>query len=74
MTLQWYYTCSQEVPFKDEPQVLHRVDVWRLSRPLHDLDVHDPKPLLSLPGLVFRVVVLLKDKASIAVPELFLIA
>ncbi len=40
------------------------VEIWRLVRPLQDLEMLLTKPLLRCPGGVFGIIVMLKDPAT----------
>ncbi len=44
-------------------QIKPSVQVWRLARPLQDLEMLLTEPLLSCPCCVFRVIVMLEDPA-----------
>ena len=50
--------------FQLTPKIFYWVQVWRLARPLQDLEMFLTEPLLSCPGCVFRVVVMLEDPAG----------
>ena len=45
-------------------KIFYWVQVWRLARPLQDLEMLLTEPLLSCPGCVFRVVGMLEDPAT----------
>ncbi|CDQ92236.1 unnamed protein product [Oncorhynchus mykiss] len=50
--------------FQLPPKMFYWVQVWRLARPLQDLELLLTEPLLSCPGCVFWVVVMLEDPAT----------
>ncbi|MEQ2250530.1 hypothetical protein ILYODFUR_001767 [Ilyodon furcidens] len=49
--------------FQLPPKIFDWVRFWRLARP-QDLEMFLMEPLLSCPGCVFRVVVMLEDPAT----------
>ncbi len=44
--------------------MFYGVEIWRLARPLQDLEMLLTKPLLHCPGGVFGIIVMLKDPAT----------
>ncbi len=46
------------------PKIFYGVEIWRLARPLQDLEMLLTKPLLRCPGGVFGIIVMLKDPAT----------
>ncbi len=50
--------------FQLPPKIFYGVEIWRLARPLQDLEMLLTKPLLRCPGSVFRIIVMLKDPAT----------
>ncbi len=49
--------------FQLPPKIFYGVEIWRLARPLQDLEMLLTKPLLRCPGGVFGIIVMLKDPA-----------
>ncbi len=49
--------------FQLPPYIFYGVQVWRLARPLQDLEMLLMEPLLSCPCCVFGVIVMLEDPA-----------
>ncbi len=47
--------------FQLPPKIFYGVEIWRLARPLQDLEMLLTKPLLRCPGGVFGIIVMLKD-------------
>uniref|UniRef100_A0A7N8YPS9 Uncharacterized protein n=2 Tax=Mastacembelus armatus TaxID=205130 RepID=A0A7N8YPS9_9TELE len=47
------------IEFQHPPQIFYWVLVWRLARPLQDLEILLMEPLLSCPGCVFGVIIML---------------
>jgi hypothetical protein len=45
------------------PKIFYGVEIWRLARPLQDLEMLLTKPLLRCPDGVFGIIVMLKDPA-----------
>ncbi len=45
-------------------KIFYGVEIWRLARPLQDLEMLLTKPLLRCPGGVFGIIVMLKDPAT----------
>ncbi len=45
-------------------KIFYGVEIWRLARPLQDLEMLLTKPLLRCPGGVFGIIVMLKDRAT----------
>ncbi len=50
--------------FQLPPKIFYGVEIWRLARPLQDLEMLLTKPLLLCPGGVFGIIVMLKDPAT----------
>ncbi len=50
--------------FQLPPKIFYGVEIWRLARPLQDLEMLLTKPLLRCPGGVFGIIVMLKDPAT----------
>ncbi len=50
--------------FQLPPKIFYGVEIWRLARPLQDLEMLLTKPLLRGPGGVFGIIVMLKDPAT----------
>ncbi len=50
--------------FQLPPYIFYWVQVWRLARPLKDLEMLLMEPILSCPCCVFGVIVMLKDPAT----------
>ncbi len=50
--------------FQLPPKIFYGVEIWRLARPLQDLEMLLTKPLLRCPGSVFGIIVMLKDPAT----------
>ncbi|KAJ4928374.1 hypothetical protein JOQ06_016166 [Pogonophryne albipinna] len=50
--------------FQLPPKIFYGVEIWRLARPLQDLEMLLTKPLLRCPGGVFVIIVMLKDPAT----------
>ncbi len=50
--------------FQLPPKIVYGVEIWRLARPLQDLEMLLTKPLLRCPGGVFGIIVMLKDPAT----------
>ena len=50
--------------FQLPPKIFYWVQVWRLARPLQDLEMLLTEPLLRCPGSVLWVVVMLEDPAT----------
>ncbi len=50
--------------FQLPPKIFYGVEIWRLARPLLDLEMLLTKPLLRCPGGVFGIIVMLKDPAT----------
>ncbi len=50
--------------FQLPPKIFYGVEIWRLARPLQDLELLLTKPLLRCPGGVFGIIVMLKDPAT----------
>ncbi len=50
--------------FQLHPKIFYGVEIWRLARPLQDLEMLLTKPLLRCPGGVFGIIVMLKDPAT----------
>ncbi len=48
--------------FQLPPKIFYGVEIWRLARPLQDLEMLLTKPLLRCPGGVFGIIVMLKDQ------------
>ncbi len=48
--------------FQLPPKIFYGVGIWRLARPLQDLEMLLTKPLLRCPGGVFGIIVMLKDQ------------
>ncbi len=46
------------------PKIFYGVEIWRLARPLQDLEMLLTKPLLRCPAGVFGIIVMLKDPAT----------
>ncbi len=50
--------------FQLPPKIFYGVEIWRLARPLQDLEMLLTEPLLRCPGGVFGIIVMLKDSAT----------
>ncbi len=50
--------------FQLPPKIVYGVEIWRLARPLQDLEMLLTKPLFRCPGGVFGIIVMLKDPAT----------
>jgi len=50
--------------FQLPPKIFYWVQVWRLARPLQDLDMLLMEPLHTCPGCVFQVIVMLDGPAT----------
>jgi len=50
--------------FQPPPKIVYWVQVWRLARPLQDLEMLLTEPHLSYPRCVFWVVVMLEEPAT----------
>ncbi len=50
--------------FQLPPKIFYGVEIWRLARPLQDLEMLLTKPLLRCLGGVFGIIVMLKDPAT----------
>ncbi|KAK3539884.1 hypothetical protein QTP70_015772, partial [Hemibagrus guttatus] len=48
--------------FQLPPKIFYGVEIWRLARPLQDLEMLLTKPLLHCPGGVFGIIVMLKTQ------------
>ncbi|KAJ4946543.1 hypothetical protein JOQ06_024208, partial [Pogonophryne albipinna] len=55
--------------FQLPPKIFYGVEIWRLARPLQDLEILLTKPLLRCPGGVFGIIVMLKDPATQTAPK-----
>ena len=44
------------------PKIFYGVEIWRLARPLQDLEMLLTKPLLCCPGSVFGIIVDLLER------------
>ena len=59
-----YRYTSTMTDFQLPPKIFYGVEIWRLVRPLQDLEMLLTKPLLRCPGGVFGIIVMLKDPAT----------
>ncbi|KAJ4940122.1 hypothetical protein JOQ06_026431, partial [Pogonophryne albipinna] len=55
--------------FQLPPKIFYGVEIWRLARPLQDLEMLLTKPLLRCPRGVFGIIVMLKDPATKTAPK-----
>ncbi|KAJ4938562.1 hypothetical protein JOQ06_003175, partial [Pogonophryne albipinna] len=55
--------------FQLPPKTFYGVEIWRLAKPLQDLEMLLTKPLLRCPGGVFGIIDMLKDPATKTAPK-----
>ncbi len=59
-----FWGCRWATQTFNSLQRFSRVEIWRLARPLQNLEMLLTKPLLRCPGGVFGIIVMLKDSAT----------
>ena len=65
-TVMFWGCCWATWVFQLPPKIFYGVEIWRLARPLQDLEMLLTKPLLRCPGGVFGIIVMLKRTSHVS--------